>query len=205
MWALAGALAGPSALAGPAACQVTRILCFGIDAGVGCQGQDKGVGEVRLRCLCFSWGVDSPRTLGQLRTKVQGPGQESRVPGLWPDQTPPHTHPHNEMSQTGGGCRAVGEVSKSDSKGPVRASQPPPHHHIRQSPCLWEQREQWAGQIGEETRGRGDGARERKVKIVKKGHPVWRGQGVKRKKKKRTLQSSHVKLKKTKPLALARI
>jgi len=80
----------------------------------------------------------------------------------------------------------VGEASKSDSKGPIRAGQPPPH--LRQSPCLWrgrwEQWEQWAGQIGKETRGSGDGAKEKKVKIVKKGHPVWRGQGVKKKKKK---------------------
>lgn len=128
MWGLAGAPAGPSALAGPAACQVTRILCFGIDAGVGCQGQDKGVGEVRLRCLCFSWGVDSPHTLGRLRAKVRGPGQESRVPGHWPDQTPPH--PHNKMSgatplQIGGGSWVVREGSKSDSKGPVRAGRHP--------------------------------------------------------------------------------
>lgn len=67
-----------------------------------------------------------------------------------------------------------GEASKSDSKGLVRAGHPPPP---KQSPCLWrghwEQWEQWAGQIREETRGSGDRAREKKVKIVKKGHPVW--------------------------------
>lgn len=121
MWGLAGAPARPSASAGPAACQVTRILCFGIDAGVGCQSQDKGVGEVRLRCLCFSWGVDSPHTLGRLRAKVQGPGQESGMPGPQPDQTPPH--PHKKMSggdpftDGWGLLEGVGETSESDSKG----------------------------------------------------------------------------------------
>lgn len=53
MWSLAGAPAKPLALVGPAACQVTRILCFGIYAGVGAEtNQDWGrVGVTKVLVL----------------------------------------------------------------------------------------------------------------------------------------------------------
>lgn len=99
----------------------------------------------------------------------------------------------------------VGEASKSDSKGPVRAGRHPPLPTSYNPPGLWkgrwEQWEQLAGQIWEETRGSGDRAREEKVKIVKKRTPSVGEQGVKKKKKNSPKFTCKIK-KKKKSLAL---
>lgn len=56
------------------------------DAGAGCQGQDKGAGEVRLRCLCFSWGCQlppiysPPPTQARKRSECQDPSRTQHPP-----------------------------------------------------------------------------------------------------------------------------
>lgn len=144
-WGLAGAPAHPLALVGPAACQVTRILCFGIYAGVGCQGWDVGAVEVRLRCLCFSWGCRLPphtRAPRGLRcwdlagkAECQGPSRTD-TPSLQQADVRKDPLPAGWQGLLGGWGGLQVRFQGS--------SWPPPH--LLESPCLW--RREAAGSNG---------------------------------------------------------
>lgn len=94
------------------------------DAGAGCQGQDKGAGEVRLRCLCFSWGCQLPPIYSPPPTQARK--RSARTPA-----GPNTPHPHNKQMLEGtpphrlAGLLGQGEASKSDSKGPLGWPSPP--------------------------------------------------------------------------------
>lgn len=111
---------------------------------MGCQGQDKGSGEVRLRCLCFSWGVDSP--IHSLPPPHSGQKEECQDPS-WTRHPPP---PHKQMPEAlhlhrlAGAAESVGGLQVR-FQGP--SGWPPP---TSGNLCLWKQ---WAIRLGEGTRG----------------------------------------------------
>lgn len=109
---------------------------------MGCQGQDKGAGEVRLRCLCFSWGVDSPI---QSPPPTQARKRSARTPaGL---DTP---HLHNKQMPVGPRLHRQAGVAESVGGLQVRfqglSGWPLP---TSGNLCLWKQ---WAIRLGEGTR-----------------------------------------------------